>query len=224
IAPAAYARSGLTRAALRGSRYLTAQTRQERGARVVEVAKEGPSSLVYVYWADLDRAAHEFGCSSSEWRDAARSVNALLWQLRRSLPPGGALIVTADHGMVDCTDRIWLEDDPLFGVGVDAIAGEPRMRHVYVDADHDPEDVKNRWQLALGDRAMVLTRSEAIDTGLFGTCDPGLADRIGDVVAIAVGGWIMASRVVDERVSRLVGQHGAVTDQERRIPGLVLRG
>lgn len=223
IAPAAYARSGLTRAALRGSRYLSAETRQERSERVVDVAGGSPSSLVYVYWADLDRAAHEFGCSSSQWRDAARDVNSLLWQLRRSLPPGGVLVVTADHGMVDCTDRVWLENEPLLGIGVEAVAGEPRMRHVYVAAGHDPDDVKNRWQEALGERAKVIARTEAIDTGLFGPCDPGLVERIGDVLAIARGGSILASRVVDERVSRLVGHHGALTEAERYVPGLVVR-
>ncbi len=223
IAPSAYARSGLTRAVLRGSRYLSADTRDERATCLNDVTREVPSSLVYVYWAELDRAAHEFGSTSTQWFDAARDVNALLWQLRHGLPPGGSLVVTADHGMVDCTDRIWLDDEPLLAVGVEAMAGEPRMRHVYTAADHDPADVKRRWEQRLGERATVMVRDEAIGQGLFGPCDAEIVERIGDVIAIARGGTILASRVVDERVSRLIGHHGALDDAERLIPGLVLR-
>lgn len=222
IAPGAYARSGLTAAVLRGSHYLEAETLSDRAEVLRSVLNDGAPVLAYVYWPALDRAGHEFGVDSSEWMDAAREVGELLSRLRSGLPKDATMIVTADHGMVDAADRIWIEDHPALAHGVYEIAGEPRMRHVYCT---DPaEDVARRWQDVLGEHARVLTREEAIGLGLFGTVDAAIRDRIGDVVAISLTGTIMASHRVDERVSWLRGHHGALTDDERRIPALIVDG
>lgn len=224
VAPKAYMHSGLTTAALRGSDYRAADSIAERAAVLADALVSGSPTLAYVYWSALDRAAHEFGTDSPQWHQAAQEVNTLLWKLRSELVPDSALIVTADHGMVDCRDRIWVEDVPALAVGVRALAGEPRMRHIYTLPDHDPADVLRRWQEALGERAEVMTRAEAIEEGLFGVVDPSIADRIGDILAIAQGESILASRTFDERVSNLRGHHGAGSDHERRIPAMIVKG
>ena len=224
VAPTAYMNSGLTLAALRGSDYRAADSSEERATVLADALGDGVPTLAYVYWSALDRAAHEFGTDSRQWHQAAQGVNDLLWQLRNELVEGSALIVTADHGMVDCRERIWFEDVPQLAVGVRALAGEPRMRHVYTHPDHDPADVASRWQEALGVKAMVMTREEAIEQGFFGVVDPVIVDRIGDVLAIAQGEAIVASRRFDERVSNLRGHHGGRSEDERRIPAMILRG
>lgn len=224
IAPSAYRRSGLTMAVLRGSQYLQADSAHERALGVRQViASKGPS-VAYVYWAALDRAAHEFGTRSAEWRAAAVEVNDLLWLLRSELGSRGTLVVTADHGMVDCTSRTWIEEHPLMTAGVRAIAGEPRMRHIYTISTDEAPEVAQRWQAVLGEEATLMLRREAIGAGLFGSVDPAVEERIGDVIAIAQGQSIMASRTFDERVSLLSGHHGARTDDERRVPALLVRG
>jgi hypothetical protein len=68
----------------------------------------------------------------------------------------------------------------------------------------------------------VHTRSELIAEGLFGPVDPDLAARIGDVMAIATGSVMFASQS-DRTVSRLRGQHGALTAAEVLVPALVRR-
>lgn len=223
IAPTAYVRSGLTSAALRGSEYRTADSAEERAAALRDVCVYGQPTLAYVYWAALDRAAHEFGTTSPQWRAAAKEVNELLWLLREQLPTNASLIVTADHGMIDCEERVWIEDFAQLAVGVRAVAGEPRMRHVYTDGEHDDVDVAHRWRDVFADRAIVMMREEAIESGLFGAVDPAITERIGNVLAIAQGNSILASRRFDERVSLLRGHHGARSDAERRIPGLIVR-
>lgn len=222
IAPGAYARSGLTAAVLRGSLYRQAETIEERVDSVRSVIAGGEPALVYVYWPTLDRAGHEFGTRSSEWAGAARDVGELLGRLRGELPATGKMVVTADHGMIDVSDRIWIEDHPVLWSGVNLIAGEPRMRHVYTA--EPPEDVARRWRDVLGDEALILTRDAAIDRGLFGAVETTIRDRIGDVLAISLNETIIASHQVDGRVSGLLGQHGALTEGERRVPALILDG
>ncbi len=88
-------------------------------------------------------------------------VNSLVSGLRSVLPEAGRLVVTADHGMVDAGHRIWWEDEPALRWGVRVLAGEPRMRHVYVD-DETHEGVCQRWHDVLGERARVYPRATAI--------------------------------------------------------------
>lgn len=221
VSPAAYRESGLTRAVLRGAEYAPAEDVDARVAAVAAILTTGEPSYTYVYWPELDRIGHESGVDSVAWRKALARADTLVGRLLDGLMPGSAMVVTADHGMVDCPaeERISLEDDPLLMAGVERIAGEPRARHVYV-AEGAAGDVKQAWQAVLGDRATVLTRAELVDGGYFGPVDDDLADRIGDLMAIAHGRTLLASRF-DATVSRLLGQHGGLTSDEVDIPALV---
>ena len=221
VGPRQYANSGLTRAAFRGSEYHDAESIGDRVRVIADLdgmAKRSPV-LAYAYWPALDRAGHEFGIDSAQWRDAATDVDRLIAEMRATIGSHGSLIVTADHGMVDTQQRIWIDDVPDLQADVNAIAGEPRMRHLYTDQS---DAVIVRWSRQLGTNVTLMTRTEAIGEGIFGPVDPFLAERIGDVIAMPSPGVILASRRFDDLVSRLPGQHGGLTDDERRIPGLLV--
>ena len=134
------------------------------------------------------------------------------------------MLVTADHGMVNCppSSRIAIESHPDLVADVLTIAGEPRVRHVYARPMH-VADVAIRWATRLGDRVRVFTRDEILAEGLYGPTDDLLAVRIGDVVAVAQGSTSLTSRR-DTRVSSLIGQHGALTAAEWEIPAVMFRG
>lgn len=220
ISPVSYAGSGLTKAVLRGADYLAAEDLDQRVAAVADVTGSGPG-LTYVYWPALDRAGHEFGIDSPQWRAAAHDVNELIDTLVTALPAHAALIVTADHGMVDGGERLWVEDHPPLMWGVRCLGGEPRMRHVYCEVG-EVADVQRRWEDCLEDRAQVRPRDEAIADGLFGPVEADIAERIGDLVVVCEPGLAIGSASVDPGLSKLPGQHGALSDDERRIPGLIL--
>jgi hypothetical protein len=223
VSPAAYRDSGLTRAVLRGAEYAPADDVDERIAAVEDVLAGGGPSFTYVYWPELDRVGHEFGVASREWRLALQRADALVGRIVDALVPGSTLVVTADHGMVDCPAglRIDIEANPLLTAGVRRVAGEPRARHLYVNPGA-AADVQAAWQQVLGDRALVLLRGELVTGGYFGDVDPELETRIGDVMAVSRGNVMLASRV-DTTVSQLLGQHGGLTDDEVLIPALVHR-
>ena len=219
----AYRNSGLTRAVLRGSDYHGAEGLEDRVAEVASVLTSTAPSFTYVYWSELDRTGHEFGVDSVQWRTALARADHLVGGLIDSMPSGAALVVTADHGMVDCqpADRIEIEANPLLTAGVIRVAGEPRARHVYV-RDGAAADVAAAWSSELAGLATVHLRQELVDQGMFGPVEPALADRIGDVMAVSNGSMMLASRV-DKVVSGLIGQHGALTADELLIPALVHR-
>lgn len=219
IGPSAYAGSGLTRAALRGGGYVDADSE----SAMVAALSAHTTGLAYAYVADLDRTGHVHGVDSREWRQCLADVDRLVSHILERLGPRRRLLVTADHGMVDCPpefrvdmDRLPLLDD------VHTTAGEPRMRHVYVREGLEAR-VRAAWQDALGDRASVLTREEFIGTGLLGSVEPDYAQRLGDIVVLARGRTILTSRI-DPLVSSLLGQHGSVSDEEMHIPLLMSEG
>ncbi len=223
VAPGAYRESGLTRAVLRGGEYRPAEDLATRLSIVRSVLRGDGPTFTYVYWPELDRVGHESGVGSGEWRHSLGRVERLVRGLAESLVPGSALVVTADHGMVDCPpdEAVAIEADRRLMAGIRRVSGEPRARHLYTlpGAAHD---VTQAWAEVLGDRAVVLPRARLVADGYFGEVEPALADRIGDVMAIARGHTLLAS-TVDPVVSSLLGQHGALTPAELRIPALVHR-
>lgn len=224
VSPGAYRESGLTRAVLRGAQYAPADDLADRIAAVDAVLSQGAPSFTYVYWPELDRIGHEFGVDSGEWRAALVRADQLVGRLAEVLVPGSTLLVTADHGMVDCPADRRIEIESVRGLVADVrrVAGEPRARHLYV-REGATGDVAARWREVLGERALVLTRAELVAGGYFGDVDPDLVERIGDVMAIPRDAWMLASSV-DRTVSGLLGQHGGLTPEELLIPALLVRG
>lgn len=212
VGASAYADSGLTRAALRGGEYAGADSPEALVARLAR-HKRG---LAYAYVADLDRTGHVHGVDSPEWRACLTEVDGLVGRIVDALDERHLLVVTADHGMVDCPAgaRITVEDLPAFSL-VEAVAGEPRMRHIYCRPGA-ADRLAVAWREALGERAWVLSRDEVAEARLMGTPDD-YADRIGDIVVLARDDTVLVSDV-DPLVSSLVGQHGSVSETEMGIP------
>ena len=176
--------------------------------------------LVYGYHPDLDHHGHGSGIDSDEWRAAAAVVGELITRLVEGLPPRAALLVTADHGQLDIPagTRVDLSLDPALSAGIAGVAGEPRVRYLHT-RDGAVVDVVDAYRAVLGSSAWVLSREEAVDSGLYGPVPAGHLGRIGDVVVICLdhtvvlaGGWEPAA------VAGLVAYHGSVTATEMTVP------
>lgn len=219
IGARAYAESGLTRAVLRGGTYAGCDSVDE----IVDAIACHRTGLAYAYVPDLDRTGHVHGVDSPEWREGLVAVEGMVARILDRMGEDHLLVVTADHGMVDCPVSARVHVEALPGAErVVTIAGEPRLRHVYCQPG-SADLLKRTWQEALAERAVVLTRDEVLDQGLLGPMEPDYADRVGDIVILALGDTVLVSDV-DSIVSGLVGQHGSVTDAEMDIPLLLARG
>jgi Type I phosphodiesterase / nucleotide pyrophosphatase len=223
VSGAEFTRSGLTRAALRGGRYVGVQALGDLAAAVQGAVADG--GFCYGYHSELDLIGHLYGPGSAAWRMQLRQVDRLVESVVDGLPAGGLLAVVADHGMVAVEDKDVFDVDDCESMldGVQAIGGEPRARHVYV-ADGALETVLATWREVLADRAWVISRDEAIAAGWFGErVRDEVWPRIGDVVAAARGSAALVRRNVEPLESSLIGHHGSLTDAEQRIPLLLAR-
>lgn len=216
---AAYARSGFTRATLRGATFVAAKTPSERVAVAYQLAADHPGSLVYCYLPEVDKAGHKHGVASAEWVAALEEIDGAL-----SLAPPRqvGVLVTADHGMIDVPAHrhVVLDAGDSRFDGVRHIGGEPRMLHVYLEPDVDAESVVQRWRVASEGEADVLSGTDAIATGLFGaSVTPDATSRIGDLVVIARGNKAFYDGTADDQRARgMIGQHGAISPEERQVP------
>ncbi|MGY1643339.1 alkaline phosphatase family protein [Geodermatophilus sp. SYSU D00703] len=225
VAPYAFKGSGLTNAAYRGARYSGTVGAGDLAAGLLHALAAAPTTLVYGYTAELDLTGHVRGVDSASWRAQLGLVDRLVEQVVTGLPDDAALLVTADHGMLDVppTTRLDLDAEPDLTAGVRLLAGEPRARYLHAVPGAEA-DLLARWREVLGERAWVAGRHEAIASGVFGPVDDGLAARIGDVVALARGTWALTTTEREPGPSRLVGYHGSLTATELAIPLLAARG
>ena len=225
VGPYAYAGSGLTRAVYRGAAYPGVVSHGDLVAAMLRSLSATPRALVYGYVPELDLTGHVRGVDSDSWRAQLVLIDRLVEQLVDGLPDDAALLVTADHGMLDVpTDtRFDLDAHPDLDDGVRRLAGEPRARYVHARPGAET-DVLDRWRNVLGERAWVAGREEAVASGIFGAVSDGLAARIGDVVALARGTWALTATERDPGPSRLAAFHGSLTATELAIPLLLARG
>lgn len=224
VSNAQFAGSGLTRAVLRGGRYVGVQGLGDLAAGVQHAVAAG--GFCYGYHGDLDLIGHLHGPGSPAWRMQLRQVDRLVESVVESLPPGGMLAVVADHGMVAVSDddRVDVDGNEALLAGVSAVGGEARARHVYT-VDGAADAVLAAWRETLGDRAWVVSRDEAIAAGWFGErVADRVLERIGDVVAAARDSVVMVRRTVEPVESGLIGHHGSLTAAEQRVPLLLAYG
>ena len=223
VAPAAFRKSGLSLAAMRGAGYLAADTIGALISRTASALAEAPPALASVYYGDLDSTGHALGCGSDAWQYELAHVDKLAEQLAAALPHGTVLHVTADHGMVDVSpgERVDVDALPQLREGVALLGGEPRARHVYCQPGA-ADDVQAAWSEVLGDRFWVTSREQAVADGWFGPVDDLFAARIGDVLAAPSGPSAIVATKAEPRESALIGLHGSLTQSDQFVPLLTL--
>ncbi len=210
-------RSGLSRATARGAEYLSAEGLGQLVGRAEAVLRRGDRAYVTAYHADLDGTGHRFGVGSADWRHQLRFVDVLAQQIAAVLPPGAALYVTADHGMVDPSERVDADAVPELRDGVALLGGDARARYVYSEPGaHD--DVLAAWTALLGDRAWVVPREQAVADGWFGPLGDGMRERIGDVIAVPRTDLAIVASEREPWLNRMVGMHGSLVPAEQLVP------
>lgn len=220
VGPAFFDGSGLTRAALRGGRFVSAQTLDARVDATLAHARSRPATLTYLYWGDLDKVGHVHGCESWQWGDELETIDRALARLADGLPSDCSLTITADHGMVDVpmANRVDVAFDDELAAGVRHTGGEPRAPQLYCEPGA-VTDVLATWRARLGDVAWVLSQDEAVSGGLFGSVADEHLARIGDVVvAMREPHAVVDSRHHRPQLLALVGLHGSLTDDEVPVP------
>jgi len=178
---------------------------------------------IYVYFPDVDALAHVHGVGSREVAACIRAFDQRFAAfLQAAEGTGTAVLVTADHGLIDspAPRRVYIDDVPQFADSlVLPLCGEPRVAYCYVRAGAGARFEKAVTE-TLGERARLHRSADLVEQGLFG---PGpshsrLLERLGDYVLIMNDDWVIRDRLLGEPAFDLVGVHGGLSEAEMAVP------
>jgi hypothetical protein len=211
--------SGFSRAHLGGCRHVPYRMPSTLVAEILNQLRSG-EPFVYAYYDGVDKVAHEYGLD--EFYDSELVfIDRMVEYLLQSLPPGVALVITADHGHVDVGDNVF-PPAPEVLAQVARQSGEARFRwlHAHPGATADLLSAATEHH---GDVAWVVSREQTLDESWFGPkVLPAALARLGDV-ALAAREPIAFEDPDDSGPFVLQGRHGSMTPAEVLVPLLVAR-
>lgn len=206
VQPAHFEGSALSTALYRGCRFEGVTSEAEWVDAVAGLAKT-PGRLIFAYLPHIDFAAHVSGQASEEYDEAMRIVSIAWDELVRKLPAGAVAIGTADHGHVDFPPerRAAIPEADQKGL---RLYGDARVMFVKGDGKRLADDLPATW----------LDIDEMRGWWGHGPAHPSFSKRAPDGVLVADDGWLLLHVRSD---TRLIGNHGGLTDEERVVPLLV---
>lgn len=211
--------SGFTEAHLRTARFNGYRTMSTLAIEVVRLVKAG-EPFVYAYYDGIDKVAHEYGLGV-HYDGELTAIDWMVEYLVEELPAGTALVVTADHGQVDVSDRV-LRPHPAMMSHVDFQSGEGRFRwyHAFSGSAAALLDAATEHH---SDVAWVVSRERVLDEAWFGPkMADAVVDRLGDVAVVARDD-IAFDDPADTGPYDLIGRHGSITSAEMLVPLLAIR-
>ena len=217
VTRAEFATSGFTQAHLRGARFRGYRLCSSLVTEVAGLLRAG-EPFVYAYYDGIDKVSHEYGLG--EHFDAELvACDRLVADLQAALPPGAALVVTADHGQVhvgDDTVALHADLTPLIA----SQSGEARFRWLHARSGREAALLEAATERH-GDRAWVCSLERILDECWFGPeMSSDARRRLGDVALVARDTAAFLDPD-DTGIYDLIGRHGSLTSAEMRVPLLV---
>ena len=191
--------------------------------QIAAFARRPESGTAYAYWPGYDTYCHEHGCDHPKTNRHLDAIDRALAGLsERMRGTGAALLVTADHGLVDSIPehRIELRDVPGFiGCLATLPAGDSRQVQCFVR----PSRVKTFLDLVrrrLGKACVCVPGEVLLSSGLLGPGEPhpALAGRVGDFVLVAKDDYAFAASLPGAPSLFNVANHGGMSAREMRVP------
>jgi hypothetical protein len=211
--------SGFSAAHLAGVRHVGYRVPSTMVVEVRRLLRAG-EPFIYAYYDGVDKVAHEYGLD--EHFDAElKAVDRLVGDLLGVLPPGAVMVVTADHGQVDCRDGAQ-PVAPAVAALIERQSGEGRFRWLHAIQGAAP-DLLDAAVDAHSDVAWVVGRAQVEDEGWLGPrLSPQAAERLGDVAVVARDA-VSFDDPSDTGPYALVARHGSLTSAEMLVPLLTAR-
>ena len=199
------------------------------GAVLKRVGEADGGTFTQVYIPHVDAASHEYGIDHDVAKQAVSAIDGWLAQLAGLLPPGVAIVASADHGLLNTPDEDVHEIEPGDDL-VEHLVREPwgTGRATMFQARKDStEEFETGFRERLGDDFYLLEAGDVLDMGLMG---PGPASqatrrRIGSHLAISRGTPVIDYKYPREEREehKSVASHGGLTPDEMRVPLIVAR-
>lgn len=187
-------------------------------AKINKALKGVNSCFYYAYWHDPDHTMHEVGIKAPI---ITKKINAIESKLKKLVKdnPDTIFLVVADHALVD-VKYINIDRFPDFTQTLERqFSIEGRAANFFVKKGKE-EEFEEYFREYFGDKFVLLTRQEVLDTNVFGEGKPhqfSLA-TLGDYLAISVSEYCFCYNKPNEKESDLnVAMHAGGLEEESKI-------
>lgn len=218
VGPAVYEASGFTELTMKGAKYVAADQIAERFVKLENLFTSTKATVSYLYIPELDQTAHKFGVESDQWLHLLEELDLIVNRFSSRLAGNIGVVLTADHGLIDVpqSKHIYLDEFFWYESLVENTAGDPRCNYVYLREPEKLQILIDHAQEAFGDVAYVCTQSQLVESGW---STVGKSNQVPDLYLI----WNDSKVGYDRRFSKpqhlkMIGQHGAISDRETRVP------
>ncbi|MFW9954393.1 MAG: alkaline phosphatase family protein [Candidatus Thorarchaeota archaeon] len=191
------------------------------------VLKPKERSYTYAYWAELDAIGHMLGMQSQETTEHLNDFDRKLEGFIEAIQgTDTTLIITADHGFNDVKphNNIYSGNHPKLTECLTLpLCGDSRTAFCYVK----PSMVKQFEKYVtetLGNVCDMFRSEELVNDAWFGLMKPSskLRGRIGDYTLIFKDGYGALNSFPGISPPVLRGHHGGITDDEMKVPLVVI--
>jgi len=194
--------------------------------KISQLGKASGRSFSYIYFGNLDYIGHMQGAGSKEWKDELFLLESIIKNISRVIPKKAVLMVTADHGMINIENKNMTDFSQMTDLKKEThlICGDIRARHIYLKSEYRKDINLAKWNNLLGENFNIYSRQTAIDNQMFGShINSTFSQRLGDLIIVSKNqyGLVDTSSLYDQYQKSWIGHHGAISDDEQRIPLLI---
>lgn len=182
---------------------------------VIKLCNKSNNKFIYAYFNEPDAITHKKGCADLKTQSMLEKIDNSMRYLQESLPDDVAVIVTADHGLIDIKSQQFIDEYPSITECLAAPPSiEPTSISFRVKSGKNEQFVSEFKKHIVGFKLM--TKQEAIDNNLFGKTSniDKLSHALGDYLAVSIGENVLWF----DRVHEFVAVHGGLHKGELQVP------
>lgn len=189
-----------------------------------KTGKTTEKSLSYLYIDGLDVASHVYGTKSKEVQDIIDEIERGIIKIKKA-DENTTVIVIADHGQVDMTSMIYLNQNYDYSKYFYAIPSiDTRMISFFVK-DKYKEEFENKFSNEFNKDVILLKKEEVEKYKLFGNTafSNNAYNSCGEYIGIIVNNkFMVCDKITFEDKMTTKGNHSGLTKEETTIPLIVI--
>ena len=181
-------------------------------------------SFNYLYIGGLDEASHRYGTESKEVQRLIEEIEFGIASVKEA-DEDTTVIVIADHGQVDMTTLIYLNQNNDYSKYFYATPSiDTRMISFFVKKEY-MEEFENTFCREFNKDVILLKKEDALKYNLFGNAKvtERFENSCGEYVGIIVNNkFMVCDKITLEDKMSTKGNHSGLTAEERTIPLIVI--
>lgn len=209
----------------RSKRTLTADNMEQICDHIKTLCKVDEKKFIMAYSDNPDGLLHKYGTTSDEAKEFIQNTENLIENMVKDFSDDTILIISADHGHKDITNKYVILDYPdLIDCLIIPPSLESRTLSFWVKEDRKKEFEKI-FNETFKEEFLLMTKEEFLNKNIlgFGKKHQKIDDFIGNYIAISISGSIIDIQTyLNPKENKKLSTHCGLTIDEMEVPLIVI--